>query len=363
MRKKFALISVLLLQVFVFTAVKGQQGPSLHFDNLQRNFGRVNELAGILKHEFIFKNKGQEPLIVTNVAAGGGISVTGWTRSPVMPGDSGAISVQFNPRNMPGRFNRAITVSATGMPSTQTLRLLGDIIPRDRTNEEIFPVVIGALRTRASHIPLGYVNPGSITKGKLDMINLSDNELDITFAGVPRHVTVTAEPEKLMPGEEGVISVTYDVSGMNDWGVVTHHFSVMVNGLSQGRNMIYVSANIQEDFSGITPEERDMAPVINFDGQIFNFGQIKHGESVSHDFTFANNGKSDLIIRRVKSGCGCTAIEPQKTLLKPGELSSIKAVFNSRGFFGRQTKSIVVISNDPANPNIVLRISGEVLSE
>jgi hypothetical protein len=78
---------------------------------------------------------------------------------------------------------------------------------------------------------------------------------------------------------------------------------------------------------------------------------------------FTNKGKSDLIIRKVRAGCGCTAIAPTKTVLKPGESGTVKAVFDSRGQRGRQNKGITVVSNDPVSPTVILRITGEVLTD
>jgi len=39
--------------------------------------------------------------------------------------------------------------------------------------------------------------------------------------------------------------------------------------------------------------------------------------------------------------------------IKPGESSSIKAVFNSGGYKGKVTKAIYVYTNDPKNSEVV----------
>jgi len=67
-----------------------------------------------------------------------------------------------------------------------------------------------------------------------------------------------------------------------------------------------------------------------------------------------------LIIRKVNSSCGCTAVSPKEKVIRPGQSSSIKAVFSSGTRVGRQNKSITVITNDPKSPNLVLRVTGEV---
>jgi len=348
----------------LFPASFAQQSvSSIHFEENQHNFGIIKESDGAVHHDFSFTNKGTEPLVVTDVRAGGGISVLRWTRSPVMPGASGTITVEFNPANMPGRFNRSITVNATGNPPSVLLRLLGEVQPREKGPEELYPYETGPLRLRSNHISFGTVSPGSLKTDTLQVINLSGDELTLSFTGIPGYVNIEAVPGLLKPGDRGSIAATWDAGVIDDWGMITHSFRVLVNGISHGRNIVYLTANIQEDFSLLSEEERSNSPLIEFEGRVFDFGKIRHGDKVEHDFVFINSGKSDLVIRRVKSGCGCTAIEPQKTLLRPGESGSIKAVFNSRGFRGRQSKGITVISNDPANPNIVLRITGEVLAE
>ncbi len=356
------LIFVAILLIICSMVCSQQNRSSIHFETGQHNLGRINEADGPFQHEFVFVNKGADPLLVTSIRAGAGLTVW-WTRSLVQPGETGKVTVEFNPQNMPGKFNRTITLSATGDPSSATLRLLGEVIPREKTPEELYPHQTGLLRMRSNHISFGYVTPGSLKTDSIDVINLSAEAIDLAFTGIPGHITPEAVPQMLKPGERGVLKASWDAGRIEDWGVVTHHFRLLINGNSPPGNILYLSANIREDFSGMSDEEKENAPSIFFDDRVFNFGTLRHGKSVEHKFVFTNNGKSDLIIRSVRSGCGCTAIEPHKRLLKPGESGTIKAVFNSRGFRGRQNRGITVISNDPANPSIVLRITGEVISE
>ena len=110
----------------------------------------------------------------------------------------------------------------------------------------------------------------------------------------------------------------------------------------------------------MTPAQKAKAPVIAFNNTTFNFGSMTQGESVSHDFTFKNTGKMDLLIHKTKASCGCTALNQDKKVVKPGETASIKATFNSRGKKGKQNKTITVITNDPNSPRTILWIKGNV---
>ncbi len=80
------------------------------------------------------------------------------------------------------------------------------------------------------------------------------------------------------------------------------------------------------------------------------------------EFKFTNAGKSDLILRHLRSSCGCTAVQQgnQGVGIKPGEASSIKATFNSGSYKGKVTKAIYVYTNDPKNSEVVLMLNAEV---
>src|ERR1700712_1305650 len=102
------------------------------------------------------------------------------------------------------------------------------------------------------------------------------------------------------------------------------------------------------------------APVLKFDKDAFDFGKIKTGGKVTHDFKFINTGKSPLIITDAVATCGCTKPEWPKTPIKPGESGMINVTFNSAGKSGLQDKQITITANtNPAQTRV--HLVGEVL--
>ncbi|WP_443946376.1 DUF1573 domain-containing protein [Pedobacter sp. AW1-32] len=102
------------------------------------------------------------------------------------------------------------------------------------------------------------------------------------------------------------------------------------------------------------------APAIVFERDIFDFGKIKQGEKVQHEFKFKNTGKSPLVISNATATCGCTVPEPPKEPIKPGAEASIKVIFSSEGKMGMQDKVVTITSN--ANPTTTsVHLVGEVL--
>jgi len=94
---------------------------------------------------------------------------------------------------------------------------------------------------------------------------------------------------------------------------------------------------------------------------VHDFGYIKQGELVSYTFIVTNGGGDLLTITNVTATCGCTAAQPEKKELIPGESTNIKVTFNSAGRQGKQNKTVKIFSNDPENPEVSLTIKGTVV--
>lgn len=98
-------------------------------------------------------------------------------------------------------------------------------------------------------------------------------------------------------------------------------------------------------------------PKINVLNKKHDFGNIAEGVTVSHNFIITNNGDDVLKLLDVKAGCGCTVAKLDKTELKPGESTRIKVDFNSTGRVGKQTKDVVITSNDNSNSKLTLTVT------
>lgn len=85
--------------------------------------------------------------------------------------------------------------------------------------------------------------------------------------------------------------------------------------------------------------------LIEFEEVEFDFGDVKEGEKVQHNFRFTNTGKNPLTIDNVITSCGCTAPEWTKKPILPTETGVITVSFDSHGKAGAQQKSVTVVAN------------------
>ncbi len=99
---------------------------------------------------------------------------------------------------------------------------------------------------------------------------------------------------------------------------------------------------------------------IVFEELRYDFGEILHGDRVQHDFVFTNQGEKDLEIKNVRVSCGCTKPSYPFLAIPPGGEGKIGVTYNSVGKKGYQRPTIRVFTNDPDQPEVVLRLTGRV---
>jgi hypothetical protein len=92
----------------------------------------------------------------------------------------------------------------------------------------------------------------------------------------------------------------------------------------------------------------------------YNFGTALSGPPISHVFMIKNVGNGPLEIRNVTSSCGCTAAKPSKTILAPGEVSTIEASVDTHFEQGHSLSVVTLTTNDPANASLQLKIEGVI---
>jgi hypothetical protein len=92
----------------------------------------------------------------------------------------------------------------------------------------------------------------------------------------------------------------------------------------------------------------------------YDFGSVSNRDQVQHTFVLANAGDAELIIRDVRTSCGCTTAQLANKNVPPGGSVDLVATFSLAGRSGKQSKSIHVDSNDPANPQFRLDLSADI---
>jgi hypothetical protein len=106
-------------------------------------------------------------------------------------------------------------------------------------------------------------------------------------------------------------------------------------------------------------QEKTVTDVIKFNETVYDFGKIKQGVPVYHDFMFTNISANPIVIESAVPSCGCTTpVKPEGAVPK-GKENKIIAGFNAANP-GPFNKSITVKVAGIDVP-VQLIIKGEVM--
>lgn len=127
------LIYTIIAFMFVVSGLKAQEAASaskdsIIFEKLIHDYGTL-EQGSDGRCEFVFTNKGEKPLILTNVRASCGCTAPSWPREPILPGQTGVIKVGYNTQIL-GMFSKVISVNSNAANSLVTLTVKGIVVQK-----------------------------------------------------------------------------------------------------------------------------------------------------------------------------------------------------------------------------------------
>ncbi|HEY4288291.1 MAG TPA: DUF1573 domain-containing protein [Puia sp.] len=123
---------------------------------------------------------------------------------------------------------------------------------------------------------------------------------------------------------------------------------------------LFLAASVLLLSAGVFAQAKKAEDVVKFKELAYDFGKIKQGTPVSHEFAFTNISTSPVIIESAVPSCGCTTpVKPEGAIAK-GKDDKITAGFNAANV-GPFNKSITIKVAGVDLP-VQLKITGEVLT-
>ena len=112
-------------------------------------------------------------------------------------------------------------------------------------------------------------------------------------------------------------------------------------------------------FAPLALSAQASGPMISFDMETIDYGDITKGSNGVRTFTFENTGDAPLDIQGVRSSCGCTIPKKPEAPIEPGKKGEITVRYDTNrvGIF---RKTITVNTNVSNAAIIALKIKGNV---
>ncbi len=337
-------------------------GPQVTWLETTHDFGAFNEELGFVRCYFKAVNTGDEPLIVLSARANCGCTKPRYDAEPIQPGDTLTVSVAYDAKGRPGRFEKKVYV-ATNTGNQTTLRIKGTVIGASNSLKGRYPVEVGPMRVATTVMPFGEVLKGHSAGSVIRAYNHTSDTIRPQIADVPEYITVIVQPEAVPPGEQFIFSATASSGKCREWGNVTDSLTIIPDAGSADRLNVSTVLIVREDFTSLTPEQRAKAPVAEFDTKLIDLGRISRDGGVeTHTFTIANEGDSPLIIRRADTPDPAVSVKLSTDKVKKGKKATATVTIDPSAIGNTELLNarITVITNDPDHPTTMVRVVGQL---
>ena len=339
------------------------QNSPLKFAQQSWDFGRIKEDGGKVSHAFEFVNASSAPAVIEQVTVSCGCTKPEYSRAPVKPSEKGTLVISYDPEGRPGAFRRDIVVQSGGATGKTVLTITGEVLPAEKSFGEMYPVRAGDLMLAWRNVNLGYVPRGGVKSTAIEYYNPTRQPLTLSpvYRDRKPYFDIALSKQRLAPGEKGVMTLSYDLRDNDVWGMLKDSFSLIVNDIPV--DVLFSASGVAcEDFSGMTPDEKERAPKAVFSSQYHGFGTMKAGGEPKREFTIPNQGKEPLRIRDMKLGDRMsTTLDPDRAIA-PGETVSFVAMLSTKNApAGRLMDHIVLILNDPSRPLREIRLAATIV--
>ncbi len=327
------------------------------------DFGAISEEAGPVDCQLKFVNRGTEPVAVVGASASCGCTTPRYSRQSVAPGDTGVVTVTYNPQGRPGRFAKKVkvnTADSSGDVVSSSLMVKGVVVGASSTIRSRYPVEAGPLRLRNSTIPFGQIRKGRQASAFLEAYNPTADTIRPHFGASHESFVPRIVEGEIPPGQQGTIAVVFTSDRNPLYGIVTDSIPFYATADSEPL-MLDVVAVVEEDFSRLSPQARAKAPQAKLDPYTVDLGTVDSASGpVTATFDIVNRGDSPMLIRRIyTTDPGITVVSaPDKVKKHKSEHVTIEvdqAQFPSELINGR----LQIITNDPGQPVHTLRIVGQ----
>ena len=341
-----------LCMALMGVAMMAQQ-PVITFEKTEHDFGKINEGDGRVSVVFSFKNEGMAPLVLSNVRASCGCTTPTWTREPVEPGQTGSITVTYNPNGRPGRFQKTVTITSNAKEPTTRVYIKGEVIPKQAKQENQFKTAVGELNMKSKVLDLGTVNKGETKSGELEYTNLKaeDHSVELATSAADAFVANQVTLPTVKNKEVGKFIFVLDTKATKLFGPVEVQAYVVVDGKKaiDKDHKLTIKADIVEDFSQMTVEDKQNAPIGEV-GAEFSMGKIAAGKVHKYMIPVKNSGVNPLEIRRAYCPDPIVQVKTPKAI-KSGKKGALTVEVNAKNLNpGNYSRDIIVITNDYKAP-------------
>lgn len=213
--KRYIFLFICLLQVSLTFAQANNGQPNFLKgftpNEKTHDFGRILEKDGKVSTTFIFTNRTQKVVSISEVNTWCGCVVPKYTKKGIRPGETAKIQVDFDPDHKSGNFVKQVVLLLNDGKEYARVWIKANVVPFLHPVKEDHPYDYGeGLYMSQQILPFPDLDPGQSHSYELKLANDTDKPMTVEFRRMPNN-TVLKMPEKitLKARERTSIRVSY----------------------------------------------------------------------------------------------------------------------------------------------------------
>ncbi len=337
---------VLLYSLILATVVLAQ--PSFVPDQEIRKMGEVLYQQPC-KVVFGFSNKGNAPLVISDVHPSCGCTSVEYTKTAIPAGGRGEIRATYDAKLL-GTFVKYLEVHTNASDKPVMLSLQGRVVSSTVDFTGDFPIDLGNVRMSTNYVEFNNVNKGDKPFAEIQIVNTERGAFRPQLMHLPEYLTAEYIPEVIPGGRSGHIRLTLNseklpMMGMNRTSVYLARY--MGDKVGE-QNEVQVVAVLLPSFSQLSSRQLDSAPVMRLstaDVQI-PAGNIK--KTVTQTVMITNEGKSTLTIQQMQVFNRAVSVGLSDRTISPGRSAKLKITVTPAMLKKEKARPrVLLISDDP----------------
>lgn len=120
------MICAVIIGFTVTASAQTDNKAEFKFTEEKHDFGKVPQGKPVTV-KFEYTNVGEEPLILSNVQPTCGCTIADFTKTPVLKGAKGIITITYNAA-VAGVFTKTIVVTSNAKTPTKYLNIVGEVV-------------------------------------------------------------------------------------------------------------------------------------------------------------------------------------------------------------------------------------------
>lgn len=307
---------------------------------------------------FELLNEGTGTVNIKSVDTSCGCTEVAYPKGIISENKPFVVSATYDAKQM-GHFEKYIDIYTNGASLPFTLTMRGVVVEEIHDFEGEYQYTIGKIRADRQEVMFEDVNKGENPVEEIHILNTTSDIISPVIMHLPEYIRADVSPSTIPPGRSGVVYLTLDSKRMGDYGL---HQSTVYLGLKGGDKVssdkeIDVSAILIPSFGVVTDQQLLYSPKLKISDTVLDLGSFEGKKKKKGTVVIENLGRTDLEISSIQMFTAGITVDLSSTVIPPGESAKLKVTAEKKTLRGvKKNPAILMITNDPRNPKVVVDI-------